>query len=98
MMKKLFLAAALCASASVALAAPANVLIKHDTNGMEITTTKNMCVMCHAADYKLAGKPVKAGNPTTMPADHWVKAKDGKMAVDPQRYNCTICHSPAKNN
>jgi len=54
--------------------------------------------MCHADDYGRIGKAKKGEEGTEMPANHWVKGKDGKMTVAPQRWNCTICHSPANNN
>ena len=90
--------AAAAQTQTAASAGPVNVLIKHDTKGMEITKDKNMCVMCHADDYGRIGKAKKGEEGTEMPANHWVKGKDGKMTVAPQRWNCTICHSPANNN
>lgn len=99
MLKEMLSSAALCALLAAAPAAHAvNVLILHDVTGMEITKDKNMCVMCHADDYARAGKPAAKGRATAMPADHWAKGKDGKMVTADERWNCAVCHSPAKNN
>ena len=99
MNKKILMGAMLGVIAAFAANAGAaqNVLIKHDTKGMEITKDKNMCVMCHADSYARVGKPAAKGAATAMPADHWTKGKEGKMEVAPVRWNCAVCHSPAKN-
>lgn len=75
--------AAAAQTQTAASAGPVNVLIKHDTKGMEITKDKNMCVMCHADDYGRIGKAKKGEEGTEIPANHWVKGKDGKMTVAP---------------
>ncbi|MDL2059427.1 nitrate reductase cytochrome c-type subunit [Mesosutterella sp. AGMB02718] len=98
MTKKIGAAAfVLLAAFAVNAGAATNVLIPHDTKGMEITKDKNMCLMCHADSYKRVGQPAKKGTATAMPADHWMKGKNGAMEPAPIRYNCSVCHSPANN-
>ena len=98
MMKKALKAAVLSGIAAMFSVALAGNAAAAQTQTAASAGPVNMCVLCHADDYGRIGKAKKGEEGTEMPANHWVKGKDGKMTVAPQRWNCTICHSPANNN
>ncbi|NWG87136.1 MAG: nitrate reductase cytochrome c-type subunit [Hydrogenophilaceae bacterium] len=56
-----------------------------------ITLESNMCVGCHQQPDMVGKKKVK-GQPTPLPASHYVDVKANTMHMG--RYNCTQCHTP----
>ena len=58
-----------------------------------ITASANACNGCHEQPANI-GKPAAKGQPTAAPADHYVKAAGGKLAISGAHWNCLLCHAP----
>ncbi len=66
--------------------------VPHDIKDMvPITRDNNMCVACHQLPDRVGKRKVK-GQPTPLPASHYVDVKANNMHMG--RYNCTQCHTP----
>ena len=57
-----------------------------------ITASANACSGCHERPAEI-GKKAK-GQPTAAPADHYVRAGDGKLVISGAHWNCLLCHAP----
>jgi nitrate reductase cytochrome c-type subunit len=57
-----------------------------------ITASANACSGCHERPADI-GKKAK-GQPTAAPADHYVRAGDGKLVISGAHWNCLLCHAP----
>ncbi len=79
----------MCATVSAAGMPPQ---IPHPIDAYKITDANNPCVMCHGDQSKI-GQAKVAGQPSAMPADHFVK---GQKKADPMHNNCTMCHQLKK--
>jgi nitrate reductase cytochrome c-type subunit len=62
---------------------------------LPITAQKNPCLVCHDRP-ELVGHP-KGTIATPMPASHYFRGGDGKLAVARVAYVCTTCHAAAGN-
>lgn len=60
---------------------------------LPITAQKNPCLVCHDRP-ELVGQP-KGTIATPMPASHYFRGGDGKLAVARVAYVCTTCHAAA---
>lgn len=62
-------------------------------NLLPIRAKRNACLRCHDAPDTI-GKSRPAGDPTPMPATHYVKLGDGSLKRADNRHVCVQCHAP----
>lgn len=77
-------AAALALFGTMAMA-QAGMTIPHPVDNYKITEGNNPCQMCHQLATATPAQKMQ------IPQSH---QKDGKL--DPARFNCLMCHTPAK--